>query len=278
MNALELKNVNKAYQSFRLEDVSFELPQGYIMGFIGENGAGKSTTIKAILGLIHSEGDISVLGRSKKEITSLKEHIGVVLEEANFPDQLNLYDVESILRGVYKTWDRDRFLALADRFRLAHKKKIKEYSRGMKMKLALAVALSHDSRLLILDEPTASLDPVVRDEVLDMLLDFIQEPDHTVLISSHIISDLERICDYVTFIHEGRILFTMSKEGLSEEFGIFHGSEAEIAALPKEALCGLRQGKFGCEALIRRRLVAENLPLHTASIEDIMVLFVKGVK
>ena len=277
MNALELKNVGKAYKGFSLKDVSFDLPEGYIMGFIGENGAGKSTTIKAILGLVHSEGDICVLGRDKKEITAVKEHIGVVLEEATFPDQLNLLDVESILRGVYKTWDQARFLALTDTFRLDRKKKIKDYSRGMKMKLSLAAALSHDSRLLILDEPTAGLDPVVRDEVLDMLLEFIQQPDHTVLISSHIISDLERVCDYVTFIHEGRILFSMSKEALSEEFGIFHGGEAEVAALPREALCGLRRGKFGCEALVRRNCMRGNIPLEPAGIEDIMVLFVKGV-
>lgn len=276
MNALELKRVSKAYTDFALEDVSFSLPEGYIMGFIGENGAGKSTTIKAILGLIHSEGDISVLGRDKKDITAIKEHIGVVLEEATFPDQLNLKDVNAILQGVYKTWSSARFFSLGEQFRLEPKKKIKDYSRGMRMKLALAVALSHDSRLLILDEPTSGLDPVVREEVLDMLLGFIQQPDHSVLISSHIISDLERICDYVTFIHRGRILFSMGKEALSEEFGLFHGSESEIAALPKGAVCGLRRGKFGDEALVRRGRVA-GISLKPAGIEDIMVLFVKGV-
>lgn len=277
MNALELKNVCKTYKGFRLENVSLELPEGYIMGFIGENGAGKSTTIKAILGLVHSEGDICVLGRGKKDITAVKEHIGVVLEEATFPDQLHLQDIQAILRGVYKTWNSARFLNLAERFRLDHKKKIKDYSRGMKMKLSLAVALSHDSRLLILDEPTAGLDPIVREEVLDMLLEFIQEPDHTVFISSHIISDLERVCDYVTFIHEGRILFSMSKEALHEEFGILHAGEEEIDALPKDAVCGLRRSQFGAEALVRRSR-AEGLALEPAGIEDIMVLFVKGVR
>ena len=276
MNALELKNVCKAYKGFALKNVSFDLPEGYIMGFIGENGAGKSTTIKAILGLVHSEGDISVLGRDKSCITAVKEHIGVVLEESTLPDQLNLIDANSILSGIYKTWDSMRFMALSDRFGLEHKKKVKEYSRGMKMKLALAVALSHDSRLLILDEPTSGLDPIVRDEVLDMLLEFIQEPDHTVLISSHIISDLERICDYVTFIHEGSILFSMSKEDLSGEFGIYQGSESEIASLPKGALCGIRRNKFGSEALVRRSK-ATGVTLIPAGIEDIMVLFVKGV-
>lgn len=276
MNALELRNVSKSYNGFSLEGVGFILPEGYIMGFIGENGAGKTTTIKAILGLIHSQGEISVLGRDKKEITAVKEHIGVVLEEATFPDQVSLQDVDAILRGIYRTWDSGRFFSLADRFRLERKKKVKDYSRGMRMKLALAAALAHDSRLLILDEPTAGLDPVVRDEVLDMLLDFIQRPEHTVFISSHIISDLERVCDYITFIHEGRILFSMSKENLSEEFGILHCSEQELSALPQGALCGLRRSRFGCEALIKRNM-AQGVRLEPAGIEDIMVLFVKGV-
>lgn len=276
MNALELNSVNKAYTGFALKDVGFELPEGYIMGLIGENGAGKSTTIKAILGLVHCEGEIAVLGRDKRDITAVKEHIGVVLEEATFPDQLNLKDVEAILRGIYKTWDSAHFFALVESFRLDPKKKVKEYSRGMKTKLSLAAALSHDSRLLILDEPTAGLDPVAREEVLDMLLEFIQKSDHSVLISSHIISDLERICDYITFLHEGHILFSMDKEALAGEFGIFHGSEAALSALPKKALCGLKRGRFGTEALVRRSL-AGSLPLESAGIEDIMVLFVKGV-
>ncbi|NCB31043.1 MAG: ABC transporter ATP-binding protein [Clostridia bacterium] len=276
MNALDLRNVCKTYDGFALENVSFSLPEGYIMGFIGENGAGKTTTIKAILGLIHCEGDISVLGRDQQDITAVKEHIGVVLEEATFPDQINLTDVNAILCGIYKTWNGDHFFALVDRFKLDRKKKIKDYSRGMKMKLSLAVALSHDSRLLILDEPTSGLDPVVRDEVLDMLLDFIQRPDHTVLISSHIISDLERVCDYVTFIHGGHILFSMSKEELGEAFGILRCSEQELASLPKGAVCGIRRSRFGCEALVHRHLV-KNIQLEAAGIEDIMVLIVKGV-
>ncbi len=206
MNALELQNVTKEYPGFSLTDISFSLPSGYIMGLIGENGAGKTTTLKAILGLIHSQGSVQVLGRGREDITAAKEQVGVVLEDATFPDPLNGRDVARILRGVYKTWDREKFMGLLHQFDLDPKKKVKDYSRGMKMKLSLAVALSHDSRLLLLDEPTSGLDPVVREEVLDMLLQFIQEPDRSVLFSSHILSDLERVCDYVTFLHQGKLV------------------------------------------------------------------------
>lgn len=212
MNALELQNVTKEYPGFSLTDISFSLPCGYIMGLIGENGAGKTTTLKAILGLIHSQGSVQVLGRGREAITAAKEQVGVVLEDATFPDPLNGRDVAQILRGVYKTWDREKFMGLLHQFDLDPKKKVKDYSRGMKMKLSLAVALSHDSRLLLLDEPTSGLDPVVREEVLDMLLQFIQEPDRSVLFSSHILSDLERVCDYATFLHQGKVVFSMPKE------------------------------------------------------------------
>ena len=277
MNALELNRVCKQYDTFALDQVSFTLPRGYIMGFIGENGAGKTTTIKAILGLVHYEGDISVLGRPQEEITAVKEQVGVVLEEATFPELLNARDINSILSGVYKTWDAGRFTSLLQRFALEEKKRIKDYSRGMKMKLALAVALAHDSQLLILDEPTSGLDPVVREEVLDMLLEFIQNPSHSILISSHILSDLERICDYITFIHKGRILLSLPKEELNQTYGIYQGSEEALQRLPKEAILGLRRGQFGCQALVLRE-AAGNLPLEPAELEETMVLMIKGGK
>ena len=275
MNALELRDVCKDYAGFSLKNVAFTLPAGYIMGFIGENGAGKTTTIKAILGLLHAEGDIRVLGKGRESITGVKENIGVVLEEANFPDQLTARDVDSILQGIYKTWNSERFRKFLERFRLDGKKKIKDYSRGMKMKLALAVALSHDSRLLILDEPTSGLDPVVREEVLDILLEFIQQPDRAVLISSHIISDLERICDYITFIHAGSICFSMSKEALAETYGILRGGEDALESLPGGSVMGVRRNQFGCEALVKRSMVPDR-NLENAGIEEIMVLMIKG--
>lgn len=277
MNALELQNVTKEYPGFSLADISFSLPSGYIMGLIGENGAGKTTTLKAILGLIHSQGSVQVLGRGREDITAAKEQVGVVLEDATFPDPLNGRDVARILRGVYKTWDREKFMGLLHQFDLDPKKKVKDYSRGMKMKLSLAVALSHDSRLLLLDEPTSGLDPVVREEVLDMLLQFIQEPDRSVLFSSHILSDLERVCDYVTFLHQGKVVFSMPKEALEETYGIYRCGREELSRLPRQAIVGLRENQFGCEALLLRSQ-APGLTLERAGIEEIMVLLIKGVR
>ena len=272
MNALELQNVTKEYPGFSLTDISFSLPSGYIMGLIGENGAGKTTTLKAILGLIHSQGEIRVLGKGREAITAAKEQVGVVLEDATFPDPLNGRDVAQILRGVYKTWDREKFMGL-----LTSKKLVKTFSKGMKMKLSLAVALSHDSRLLLLDEPTSGLDPVVREEVLDMLLQFIQEPDRSVLFSSHILSDLERVCDYVTFLHQGKVVFSMPKEALEETYGIYRCDREELSRLPRQAIVGLRENQFGCEALLLRSQ-APGLTLERAGIEEIMVLLIKGVR
>lgn len=277
MNALELRNVTKEYPGFSLKDIRFSLPSGYIMGLIGENGAGKTTTLKAILGLIHSQGEIQVLGKGREAITATKEQVGVVLEDATFPDPLSGRDVARILKGVYKTWDESKFTALLRQFDLDPKKKVKDYSRGMKMKLSLAVALSHDSRLLLLDEPTSGLDPVVREEVLDMLLQFIQEPDRSVLFSSHILSDLERVCDYVTFLHQGKVFFSMSKEALEETYGIYRCGREELSRLPQQAIAGLRENQFGCEALLLRGQVP-GLALERAGIEEIMVLLIKGVR
>ena len=192
-------------------------------------------------------------------------------------DPLNGRDVARILRGVYKTWDREKFMGLLHQFDLDPKKKVKDYSRGMKMKLSLAVALSHDSRLLLLDEPTSGLDPVVREEVLDMLLQFIQEPDRSVLFSSHILSDLERVCDYVTFLHQGKVVFSMPKEALEETYGIYRCDREELSRLPRQAIVGLRENQFGCEALLLRSQ-APGLTLERAGIEEIMVLLIKGVR
>ena len=201
----------------------------------------------------------------------------MVLEDATFPDPLSGRDVARILKGVYKTWDESKFTALLRQFDLNPKKKVKDYSRGMKMKLSLAVALSHDSRLLLLDEPTSGLDPVVREEVLDMLLQFIQEPDRSVLFSSHILSDLERVCDYVTFLHQGKVFFSMSKEALEETYGIYRCGREELSRLPQQAIAGLRENQFGCEALLLRGQ-APGLALERAGIEEIMVLLIKGVR
>ena len=219
--ALEIEHLSKDYGSFRLEDVSFAIPGGTIMGLIGENGAGKSTTIKCILNLIRRDGGtIRVLGMDNlQEERSAKEAIGVVLDESTFHDTLRPTEVGQVLKHLYKSWDAPLFAQYLDKFGLPRKKTIKEFSKGMKTKLSIAAALSARPRLLILDEATSGLDPVVRDEILDEFLTFIQDEDHAVLISSHITSDLEKAADYVTYLHRGRVAVQGAKDELLETYG-----------------------------------------------------------
>ncbi len=277
MDAITLKNVTKHYKNFTLDNVSFSVPNGVIMGFIGENGAGKSTTINLIMDLIRRDsGEITVLGRDNlTELNEVKEYIGVVLDECCFPEGLTGVAADQVLKRIYETWDSQKFRSYLDRFSILPTKSIKDYSRGMKMKLSMAVALSHDSHLLILDEATSGLDPIVRDELLDILNEFTIDEGRSILLSSHILSDLEKICDYITFIHNGRIIFTDEKDKLLESYAIVKCSEAELKALDKSAVVGVRKNAFGVEALVKR---GARLNLHTerATIEDIMVYYVKG--
>jgi len=277
-NVLELKNVSKAYDGFALRDVSITLPKGCIMGFIGENGAGKSTTIKLILNLIHRDsGQIHVFGMDGiADNLQIKEDIGVVFDESNFPDTMNAADVNVVMRNIYKKWDEAAFSSYLTRFSLPLKKTVKEYSRGMKMKLSIAVALSHHAKLLILDEATSGLDPIVRDEILDVFLEFIQDEEHSVFISSHITSDLEKAADYITLIHKGQILFCESKDELLNEYGILKCSAAEYEAIDKELIIGCRKNAFGVEALIKKKSLRGNYTIDPASIEDIMLFRIRG--
>jgi ABC-2 type transport system ATP-binding protein len=208
--ALVIKNLTKEYKDFTLDHVSFSVPKGSIMGFVGENGAGKTTTIKAVMDLIHTDdGEISVLGSDSRNMaTDIRAQIGVVFDGSNLHDNLNTGNINTIMKSIYPNWDEKIYLEYIKKFQLPEKKIIKEYSRGMKMKLSIVIALSHHSKLLILDEATSGLDPMVRDEILDIFLEFIQDEEHTILLSSHIISDIEKIADYVTFIHQGKIVFS----------------------------------------------------------------------
>lgn len=278
--ALELKNVTKRYHDFTLDHVSIALPEGCVMGFIGENGAGKSTTIRAVLDLIRrDEGSIQVLGQTlDSQNKALKEHIGVVMDESSFPDNICLQNINSIMKSCYTTWNEARFLQYAKTFSLPEKKPVKDYSRGMKMKLSIAVALSHDSKLLILDEATSGLDPVVRDEILDVFLEFMQDEHHSIFISSHIISDLEKICDYITFLHKGKLVFSETKEALRDQYTMVKCTKEELDRLPPSGIVGLREYAYGVEALCRRTQIPEGLHTEPASIEDIMVYFVKERK
>lgn len=279
-NALEIQNLTKKYDDFTLDGVNITLPSGCIMGFIGENGAGKSTTIKLILDLIRrDEGEILVLGSDiRSGERHLMEQIGVVMDESSFPENLNIKNVGQIMKSCYKTWDENIFAQYIQKFSLPDKKSIKEYSRGMKMKLSIAVALSHDSKLLILDEATSGLDPIVRDEILDVFLEFIQDEGHSIFLSSHIISDLEKICDYITFIHRGKIIFSETKDDLRDQYVIVRCSEPEYRSLDPAAVIGVRKNSFGVEALAIRNRIPAGLATDSASIEEIMLYFVKERK
>ena len=279
-DALRLQGVSKQYRGFALKNVDITLPSGCIMGFIGENGAGKTTTIKLILDMIQRDGgSIEIFGEECSTMgREAWEKIGVVLDDCGFSEELTGFQVGSIMSGIYKSWSREKFESLLLSYHVDGKKKVKEYSRGMKMKLSLAVALAHGTKLLVLDEATSGLDPVAREELLESFQDFIQDEGHSIFISSHIISDLEKISDYITFIHKGKILFSEEKDVLLETHGIFHGTKAELAGFSEEALVGTREGAFGVEALVRRDKMPAGVLLDRAGLEDIMLFYSREEK
>ena len=278
---IDVQGLCKDYGDFCLDHVDLKLPGGTILGLIGENGAGKTTTIKAILGLIRPDGGtVKVLGREVTEGSDFREDIGVVLDESAFHDPLKAPQVGKILAGTYRNWDAALFDAYLDRFQLPRNKKIKEFSKGMKMKLSIATALAHHPRLLILDEATAGLDPVVRNELLDEFLAFIQDEDHAILLSSHITSDLEKAADYVTYLHRGRAVLQGAKDELLDSYGRLVCARADLAAVDPALLAGARVSQFGCEALVKDRQAFHRrypeLTVDPVTLEDIMVFTVRG--
>lgn len=282
-NILEVKNLCKSYNEFKLNNVSFCLPSGSIMGFVGENGAGKSTTLKSILNLLRPDsGEITIFGTASTGLSARqKSDIGVVFDECHMHAPFTVKEVNGVCEGIYReSWNSNTFFNYADSFKLAKDKKIKDYSRGMKMKLSLAIALSHNPKLLILDEATGGLDPVVRDEILDIFLEFIQDETHSVLISSHIISDLEKIADYITMIHNGSIILTDTKDSLLEHYGVVHCLHTELDKLDRQHIAGIRQNSFSCEVLIDNRNTFKpfgpNVLVDPATLEDIMLFKIKG--
>ena len=280
-NAIELKNVTKEFKGFKLDNISFDLPKGCILGLVGENGAGKSTTINLIMNSLKKDsGEISVMGvdNASGDFAELKEDIGVVLDEAYFPMVINAEVVNKMMKATYTRWDEEVFFGYIHRFDLPQKKPFKEFSRGMKMKLAIAVALSHDPKLLVLDEATSGLDPIVRDEILEIFYDFTRDPEHSVLISPHILSDLEKLCDYVAFIHKGKLLFCEGKDELLEKYGVIRCSRSQLADIPSGAVKGKRISDYGAECLVERNLVSNAFDIEKASVEDIILYMVKGDK
>lgn len=277
-NAIEVRGLCKDYGDFRLEHVDLTVPGGTILGLIGENGAGKSTVIRCLLGLVRPDGgEISLLGRAPEEA---KEDIGVVLDESSFHEVLRAPQVGKIFAGLYAAWDPALYEHYLAKFGLPRDKKIKEFSRGMKMKLGIAVALSHRPKLLLLDEATGGLDPVVRNEILDEFLDFIQEEDHAVLISSHITSDLEKAADYITYLHQGRVVLSEAKDVILDSYGRLACTAKQLETVDPGDLVRVRKGAFGCEGLVRDRAAFQrkyrDLLVEKTTLEDIMLFIGKG--
>lgn len=283
-STLILKNVNKKYEksNFAIKDISFSVPEGSIVGFIGENGAGKSTTMNCILNVIRRDsGTIEIFGRemTDEDIDS-RENIGVVYDSNNFPEYLTAKQLADILGRIYSKWDDFCFEQFLRRFGLPESQKIKTYSRGMSMKLAIAVALSHDSKLLILDEATSGLDPIMRDEILDVLLEFVKQENHSILLSSHITSDLEKIADYIVFIHNGEIILSKTKDELIYEYGVIRCSENDFHNILSEDILSSMKKDYQIDVLIKNRKLIEkkykNLIVDSVSLDEIMLLLVKG--
>ncbi len=283
-NIIEIKNLCKKYKGFELKNINIELPKGMIMGLIGENGAGKSTTIKAILNVINRDsGEIKIFGLdNKKHEKQIKEDIGVVLDDSFLSEYLNPNDINKIMKNIYKNWDKNLYFKYMEDFKLPKNKIAKEYSSGMKMKLKIAVALSHHPKLLILDEPTSGLDPVARNEILDIFQEFIQDEEHGILVSSHITSDLEHIADYITFINKGEIILTKTRDELLENYGIAKCSEEEFKKIDQKDFVKYKKNRYEYDILVENKYEFKRKYdiqiIDKPSIEELMLIYIKGEK
>ncbi len=277
MNALEIRNLTKNYPGFKLDDISFTLPGGCILGLIGENGAGKSTTIKLILNMLRKDsGSVTILGRDSAEKSMLtKEDVGVVLDEVGLPQCLNADQVGKVMKNTFKNWNGEDYSNYLKKFDIPPKKDFKDYSRGMKMKLGIAIAMSHNAKLLLMDEATSGLDPVVRDEVLDILIEFTRDENHSILISSHIVSDLEKLCDYIAFLHKGKLLLFEEKDELLGRYGILHCTEKQLSELDSSAVMNKKVSPYGAEALVIRDSVPSSMSVSPVSIEELFLYMIK---
>lgn len=277
MNALELKSVEKSYGTFTLGPLDLKLPHGCVLGLVGENGAGKTTTLKLILDMIHRDGgEIQVLGQDNRvDQRGLKEKVGVVLDEVGLPGCLTPWEVGRMMSGSFRTWDREAYSRYLRRFSLPEHQRFQEFSRGMKMKLGIAIALSHHPELLLLDEATSGLDPVVRDEVVELFGEFTRQEDHAVLISSHIVSDLEKICDYIAFLHRGKLVLWDEKDRLKERYGALRCPSSLLDELAPEAVLARRDSPYGAVAIVERGKVPAGLELGSVDLEQLFIAMVK---
>ena len=278
MNAIETTHLTKSYTDFTLNDISLTLPEGMIMGLVGENGAGKTTLIKALLG-IHpiDSGSFTVLGcgdpRHNKQIMN---DIGVVLDGTGLPAQLTVEEVSRVLSDIYSRWDQAYFDSLCTTLELSQDKKCHELSRGNVMKAQIICALSHHPKLLILDEATSGLDPVVRDEFLDLFLEFTRDEQHSILMSSHIVSDLEKACDLITFLHKGNLLLSEEKDTLKDMYRMVHCPKKTLAEIDSSAVIGIRENAYGAEAVVKKDAIPAGMESFPADLEELFVLMVKG--
>ena len=281
-NVIEIKDVVKDYGDFKLDHISFNVPEGSVCGFIGQNGAGKTTTIKLILDIIKRDGgEIKVFGENiDVNSAALRENIGVVFDEMGFHDFMTAKDLNIMMKNIYKNWDEELFFVYLKKFSLPSKKKCGDFSRGMRMKLQIAVALSHHAKLLVMDEPTSGLDPIVRNEMINIFRDFVVEEDHTILLSSHITGDLEKIADEVVFIDGGKIVLAGNKDEILEKHAILKCKKDEVALISKSLIVGMEQSSFGAEILVNDRNAAGKLypemVLESAALEEIMIYYVNS--
>jgi len=279
---LEVKNLRKNFRGFTLKDISFSLPRGFIMGFIGPNGAGKSTTIKLIMNLLKRDGgEIKIFGLDNiKHEKEIKEKIGFVYEESYFYGELTISEMKRVIAPLYKNWDEEAFMKYLKEFDLPAKRKIKSLSRGMKIKFALAIALSHRAELLIMDEPTSGLDPLIRSELLDIFSSLIQDENKSIFFSTHITSDLDKVADYITLINKGEIIFSTTKDEIIENYGIVKGSKDVLDENIKKYFVGIKENKFGFEGLVKdkkqiKKLLKDTVIVEKPTLEDVMLYFTK---
>ncbi len=280
-NIIEVKNLNKTYPSFKLDNINLIIPRGSIVGLVGQNGAGKTTLIKLLLEIIHKDsGEIRIFNNDK--ISEVKKDIGVVLDESFFPEILKINNIKTIMKNIYPNWDNDLFEQYLKRFKLTNNQPLKELSKGMRKKLEIITALSHHPRLLILDEPTSGLDPIVRNEILDIFREFIENGENSILFSSHITSDLENIADYIIFINEGKIVFDKTTDEIISNYGIIKCGAADYMKIDKEDILSMIKDKYSYQVLVSNRKKYQdkkfNLVVDKAKIEDIMLIMVKGEK
>ena len=272
-DVIQINQLVKKYQNFQLGPLTVSMPKGMIIGFIGENGAGKTTFMKSMLGIIHPDSG---------EIQMKEEHVGVVLDQSFFPELLTANDIHSIMKDIYKTWDQTLFFNYLKRFQLPKNKIIKEMSKGMRKKLEIITALSHHPSLLVLDEPTSGLDPVVRNEVLDLFLEFIQDEQHTILFSTHITSDLEHISDYIIFLDQGQIVLQEERDVLQNDYGILKCGLKEFEQVDSKDYLYYKKGKYQCEMLVKEKHKIQkkykNMVIDPITLEELMILTIKGVK